>query len=323
MRIVFAGTPEFASAHLQALLEQARHEVVAVLTQPDRPSGRGKKLKASPVKELALANELAIMQPPSLRNESAQTAIAELKPDIMVVVAYGLILPKAVLTIPRFGCINVHGSILPRWRGAAPIQRAVEAADQESGVTIMQMDEGMDTGDIIKIVRCPITPDMTAGDLYQTLEGLGPKALIDSLVDIETGAARFTKQNDAQATHAAKLSPDEGEIDWQQAAAAIQSKVHGFNPAPGAWTTLADDQNNGRFKLWNMSLAQGRQDNTIPGEVVCAHKKDLIVACGEGGTERIRIARAQLPGKRAMASGDIINGCQSWLTPGYVFGARR
>ena len=324
MRVIFAGTPEFASTHLQAIIECKSHEVVAVLTQPDRPAGRGKKLKASAVKVMALEHQLLVLQPATLRDASIQEALDRLNADVMVVVAYGLLLPQAVLDIPKFGCINVHGSILPRWRGAAPIQRAIEARDAESGVSIMQMDKGMDTGDILHISRCPISPDMTAGDLYKQLEALGPHALLETLTELESGTINPIKQDDDMTTHAAKLSAAEGEIDWLSDADVIRAKVHGFNPSPGCWTSLSDQKESdaapARLKIWKISSTDADKEFSIPGSVVSAHKGRLVIACGTKGEQRVSIEQAQLPGKRSMPAADVINGAREWLVPGYQFG---
>ena len=212
LRIVFAGTPDFAAQHLDALI-QSHHDVIAVYSQPDRPAGRGKKLKASEVKQLALTHDIPVYQPENFKSDEAKQQLADLDADIMIVVAYGLLLPKAVLETPKLGCINVHGSILPRWRGAAPIQRAIWAGDAETGVTIMQMDEGLDTGDMISIATCPIEAHDTSASLYSKLAELGPTALIDTLATIADGTANAEKQNDKLANYAKKLSKDEANID--------------------------------------------------------------------------------------------------------------
>ena len=229
LKLIFAGTPDFAARHLAALLSSG-HEVVAVYTQPDKPAGRGQKLTASPVKELALAHDLPVYQPASLRNEAAQAELAALGADLMVVVAYGLILPKAVLDTPRLGCINVHGSLLPRWRGAAPIQRSIWAGDAETGVTIMQMDVGLDTGAMIRKVSCPIAFDETSASLYDKLAELGPQALVDTLNAMAAGETAAEAQDDALANYAQKLSKEEARIDWSMEAVAIERCIRAFNP---------------------------------------------------------------------------------------------
>ena len=238
LKLIFAGTPDFAARHLAALLSSG-HEVVAVYTQPDKPAGRGQKLTASPVKELALAHDLPVYQPASLRNEAAQAELAALGADLMVVVAYGLILPKAVLDTPRLGCINVHGSLLPRWRGAAPIQRSIWAGDAETGVTIMQMDVGLDTGAMIRKVTCPIASDETSASLYDKLAGLGPQALVDTLDAMAAGDTAAEPQDDALANYAEKLSKEEARIDWSMDAVAIARCIRAFNPWPISWFDVA------------------------------------------------------------------------------------
>ena len=212
LRIIFAGTPDFAARHLAALLS-SQHQVVAVYTQPDRPAGRGKKLTASPVKNIAVEHDIPVFQPASLRNLEAQQQLATIDADIMVVVAYGLLLPQEALDTPPLGCINVHGSILPRWRGAAPIQRSIWAGDKETGVTIMQMDIGLDTGDMLHVTTLPITATDTSATMYDKLADLGPDALINCLTDIANGTAVATKQDDAQANYAKKLTKEEAQIE--------------------------------------------------------------------------------------------------------------
>ncbi|MEG3026124.1 MAG: methionyl-tRNA formyltransferase, partial [Aeromonas sp.] len=249
LKLIFAGTPDFAARHLAALLS-SDHEVVAVYTQPDKPAGRGQKLTASPVKELALAHELPVYQPASLRSEEAQAELAALGADLMVVVAYGLILPKVVLDTPRLGCINVHGSLLPRWRGAAPIQRAIWAGDTETGVTIMQMDVGLDTGAMIRKVTCPIASDETSTSLYDKLAELGPQALVDTLNAMAAGEARAQEQDDALANYAQKLSKEEARIDWSMDAAAIERCIRAFNPWPISWFEVAEQT----IKVWQAEV---------------------------------------------------------------------
>lgn len=229
LRIVFAGTPDFAARHLAALLS-SEHEVIAVYTNPDRPAGRGKKLTPSAVKSLALEHDLPVYQPENFKSDEAKQALVDLNADIMVVVAYGMLLPQAVLDTPRLGCINVHGSILPRWRGAAPIQRSVWAGDEEAGVTIMQMDIGLDTGDMLKIATLPIEATDTSTSMYDKLAELGPQALIDCLGGIAEGKAVPVKQNDDEASYAKKLSKEEARINWNDDAAHIERCVRAFNP---------------------------------------------------------------------------------------------
>ena len=230
MKILFAGTPQFAASALAALLGE--HQVAAVLTQPDRPAGRGMVLTPSPVKQLALQHGLAVLQPTTLRTEEAQHAIAALDADVMVVAAYGLILPKAVLQLPRYGCLNIHASLLPRWRGAAPIPRAILAGDSETGITIMQMDEGLDTGDMLLRRICPIAPDDTAQTLHDKLAGIGADSILEALRLLQEHRLTPVKQDGAAATYAAKLLKSEAQIDWRQDARQIERAVRAFNPFP-------------------------------------------------------------------------------------------
>ncbi len=237
LRIIFAGTPDFAARHLQALI-QSEHQIVGVYSQPDRPAGRGKKLKASEVKELALEHNLPVFQPQSLKNDEALAELTSLNADIMIVVAYGLILPKAILEAPRLGCLNVHGSILPRWRGAAPIQRAIWAGDEQTGVTIMQMDEGLDTGDMLHISRCAISTTETSASLYTKLAELGPEALIETINKLANGEITPEPQNNELANYAKKLSKEEANIDWSMSALQIERNIRSFNPWPVCFTQM-------------------------------------------------------------------------------------
>lgn len=287
LKVIFAGTPDFAAQHLLALLE-SKHDVVAVYTQPDRPAGRGKKLTASPVKSLALEHAIPVYQPESLRQQEAQDALFAIEADIMVVVAYGLILPTPVLSAPSRGCINVHGSILPKWRGAAPIQRAIWAGDAETGVTIMQMDEGLDTGDMLHIATLPIEKDDTSATLYTKLAELGPKALVNVLDNIDSYTPE--KQDDALATYAKKLSKEEALINWQDDAAQIERNIRAFNPWPVAWMRI-DDQN---VKVWSASVTTC--DRAVaPGTVISANKEGITIATGQGA---LCITSLQIPGKK-------------------------
>jgi len=310
LRIVFAGTPEFASAHLQALLHWKGGEIVAAYTQPDRPAGRGKKLSASPVKILAEQHGIPVCQPKTLRDAGAQAELAALAPDVMVVVAYGLILPTAVLNTPRLGCINVHGSVLPRWRGAAPIQRAIEAGDSESGVTIMQMDEGLDTGAMLHIARCPIGPRTTAGELHDRLAELGPPALLETLAELAAGRAQPQAQDDALSCYAAKIDKAEAAIDWQRDAAVIDRQVRAFNPFPVAYTLLRGE----RIKLYRAE--PGPACAAPAGTLVNADTGGLVVACGNGS---LKIHELQLPGGKVLSCAEVLNGRAELFTPGQCF----
>ena len=307
LKLIFAGTPDFAARHLAALLS-SDHEVVAVYTQPDKPAGRGQKLMASPVKELALAHQLPVYQPASLRNEEAQAELKALGADLMVVVAYGLILPKLVLDAPRLGCINVHGSLLPRWRGAAPIQRSIWAGDAETGVTIMQMDVGLDTGAMIRKVTCPIAPDETSASLYDKLAELGPQALVETLNAMAAGNAVAEQQDDAQANYAQKLSKEEARIDWSMDAVAIERCIRAFNPWPISWFEVADQT----IKVWQAEALEAEHGQHA-GTLLKADKQGIDIATGHG---ILRLLTLQPPGKKAMSASDLLNSRRDWFAPG-------
>ena len=307
LKLIFAGTPDFAARHLAALLS-SDHEVVAVYTQPDKPAGRGQKLTASPVKDLALAHDLPVYQPASLRNEEAQAELAALGADLMVVVAYGLILPKAVLDTPRLGCLNVHGSLLPRWRGAAPIQRSIWAGDAETGVTIMQMDVGLDTGAMIRKVSCPIAFDETSASLYDKLAELGPQALVDTLDAMAAGDTTAEAQDDALANYAQKLSKEEARIDWSMEAVAIERCIRAFNPWPISWFEVADQT----IKVWQAEVIDSDHGQPV-GTLLKADKQGIDVATGKGV---LRLLTLQPPGKKAMSVPDLLNSRRDWFEPG-------
>ncbi|KEI69638.1 methionyl-tRNA formyltransferase [Endozoicomonas elysicola] len=310
LRIIFAGTPEFASAHLQAMLD-SQHQVIAVYTQPDRPAGRGQKLMPSPVKSLAAQHNIPVYQPKSLRTEEAQKELASLNADLMVVVAYGLILPQVVLDTPELGCINVHGSILPRWRGAAPIQRAIEAGDTESGVTIMQMDAGLDTGDMLLKAFCPIHPDDTASQLHDRLITVGKPALIQALDAIASNQLQPEKQDDSQACYAHKMSKEEAILDWQRPAQALDRQIRAFNPWPVAITSLDDT----KIRIWE-AIALKESTGEQPGTLISADKDGLDIACSEG---TLRIKRLQLAGSRAMTVQELLNSKKAMFSTGKQF----
>lgn len=310
LRLVFAGTPEFAAEHLKALLNTP-HQIVAVYTQPDRPAGRGQKLMPSPVKQLALQHGLPVLQPPTLRDPAAQEELRALAPDLMVVVAYGLILPQVVLDIPRLGCINSHASLLPRWRGAAPIQRAVQAGDAESGVTVMQMEAGLDTGPMLLKVTTPITADDTGGSLHDRLAQLGPQAVVQAIAGLAAGTLQGEVQDDALATYAHKLNKDEARIDWSRPADELERLVRAFNPWPICHSTL-DGQ---PLKVLAAEPAEGRGQ---PGQILDASKDGLTVACGAGA---LRLTRLQLPGGKPLAFADLYNSRREQFAPGQVLGA--
>ncbi|EKO3837912.1 methionyl-tRNA formyltransferase [Vibrio harveyi] len=307
LRIVFAGTPDFAARHLAALLS-SEHEVIAVYTQPDRPAGRGKKLTASPVKTIALEHGIPVYQPENFKSDEAKQELADLNADIMVVVAYGLLLPQVVLDTPKLGCINVHGSILPRWRGAAPIQRSIWAGDAETGVTIMQMDIGLDTGDMLKIATLPIEASDTSASMYEKLAGLGPDALIDCLADIATGKAEPVKQDDELANYAKKLSKEEARIDWNDDAAHIERCVRAFNPWPMSHFEAAENS----IKVWESRVADQTSDKPA-GTILQADKTGIYVATGNGV---LVLEQLQVPGKKAMSVQDILNSRASWFEVG-------
>ncbi|MDN3700646.1 methionyl-tRNA formyltransferase [Vibrio artabrorum] len=307
LRIVFAGTPDFAARHLAALLS-SEHDVVAVYTQPDRPAGRGKKLTASPVKNIALENNIPVYQPENFKSDEAKQELAELNADIMVVVAYGLLLPQVVLDTPRLGCINVHGSILPRWRGAAPIQRSIWAGDKETGVTIMQMDIGLDTGDMLSIATLPIEATDTSASMYEKLAGLGPDALVDCLADIASGKAIAEKQDDELANYAKKLSKEEARINWNDEAAHIERCVRAFTPWPMSHFEAAENS----IKVWQSRVAEQTSDKPA-GTILQADKTGIYVATGQGV---IVLEQLQVPGKKAMSVQDILNSRASWFEVG-------
>ncbi|MDA8128030.1 MAG: methionyl-tRNA formyltransferase [Betaproteobacteria bacterium] len=272
MRIIFAGTPPFAAAALDALAD-AGHDIALVLTQPDRPSGRGMKLMPSAVKQAALARGLPVFQPSSLKSAEAQAELRAAHADVMVVAAYGLILPQAVLDLPRFGCLNIHASLLPRWRGAAPIQRAILAGDTQTGITIMQMDAGLDTGAMLSKTVVPIREDDTAATLHDALAAAGASAIVAALANFSARAP--VAQDDAQATYAAKLSKEEAQLDWTQPADRLARAVRAYDPAPGAWTLL----DGAPLKIW---AARAVPESGAPGEVLRAEPGVLVAACGEG-----------------------------------------
>ncbi|MDQ8036428.1 MAG: methionyl-tRNA formyltransferase [Pedobacter sp.] len=314
LRIIFAGTPEFAAESLKALLQQGEHDVIAVYTQPDRPAGRGRELKASPVKELALARKIPVYQPASLRTPEAQADLAELKPDLMIVAAYGLLLPKAVLDIPRLGCINVHASLLPRWRGAAPIQRAILAGDRETGITIMQMDEGLDTGAMRYMERCPISTSDTGESLHDRLALLGGEALVAALDLLVKNELPSESQNDADATYARKLTKEEAKLDWSLPADELCRAVRAYNPVPVAFSTLAGQV----VRIWQASVAT--EKTTAPaGMIIGADRDGLRVAAGGGSV--LQIETLQLPGGKALSVLQLLNARRDQLAPGQVLGA--
>jgi methionyl-tRNA formyltransferase len=296
MRIVFAGTPEFAVPSLRALLAGA-HSVVAVYTQPDRPAGRGRRLRASPVKETALAHGIPVEQPLTLKTPEAQAGLAAYRPDLLVVVAYGLILPQAVLELPTRGCVNVHASLLPRWRGAAPIQRAILAGDRETGITLMRMEAGLDTGPMLAKAACTIGPADTAADLHDRLAAMGGDLLAANLEALLADALRAEPQDNAQVTYAAKLDKAEAELDWRRPAAELLRQVNAFNPWPVTQTVLRDQV----LRVWRAGCIPGAGE---PGTILQAGQAGVDVACGE---DCLRLLEVQLPGGRRVGAADLVN----------------
>ncbi len=300
MRIVFAGTPEFSVPTLARLADSA-HEVLAVYSQPDRPAGRGRQLRASPVKRKALELNLPVLQPSSLRDEHAAEQLAALRPDVFVVVAYGLLLPQRILDIPRLGCINIHASLLPRWRGAAPIQRAIEAGDAQSGVCIMAMEAGLDTGPVYATVTTPLADDETGGSLHDRLSEMGAQALLDALPQIASGELIPQPQDDEAATYAHRLSKQEGRIDWALPAQVLSQRIRAFNPWPVAYAQYQGT----RIRLWNASVSpMSAPAEASPGKVLAASADGIDVATGEGV---LRVLQLQLPGKRTLPAGEFLN----------------
>jgi len=297
LRILFAGTPEFSLPPLRALLGSG-HSVVGVYTQPDRPAGRGRRLAASPVKAVALTHGVPVHQPASFKAAEDVAGLEAVAADLMVVVAYGLLLPQRVLDAPCLGCVNIHASLLPRWRGAAPIQRAVLAGDAETGITIMQMEAGLDTGPMLHVRRLPIAPDETGGSLHDKLSQLGAEALMEALPGIEAGTIEPRPQDDAAATYAKKLQKQEALIDWTGAAPAIERQVRAFNPWPVAETRLDGEV----LRIWRARAVEG--SGGLAGAVVAASRDGIDVATGAG---RLRILELQPPGRRAMAARDFLN----------------
>ena len=297
MRVIFAGTPDFAASALAALIE-AGHEILVVLTQPDRPKGRGMKLTPSPVKTLALQHELPVWQPENLKDMAIQQQLRDLQADVMVVAAYGLLLPAVVLDIPQYGCLNIHASLLPRWRGAAPIQRAIEAGDAESGVCIMQMDVGLDAGNVLLSRSTPITEATTAAQLHDDLAVIGAQAIVEALAKLPELTA--IPQPEAGVTYAQKLSKADAEIDWTLGAKQIHAKIRALNPVPGAWSNLNEQV----IKIWASTVLEQSSDAAI-GSIVAADKQGIAVQTGAGV---ILITELQASGSKRMAAAAFVAG---------------
>jgi len=299
MRLAFAGTPEFAASALSAILA-AGHEVVLVLSQPDRPAGRGMALQASPVKQLALKHGISVHQPEKLRTEEARQPLLDAAVDVLVVAAYGLILPQAVLDMPRLACLNIHASLLPRWRGAAPIHRAIEAGDKETGITIMHMDAGLDTGPMLLTARLPILETDTTGSLHDKLALLGGEQIVLALTRLERGELSATPQPAEGVTYAAKIGKSEAELDWRRSALELGRKVRAFDPFPGGAARLGETT----IKIWAARPAPG-EGRGEPGTVLAADTEGILVSCGQGA---LLLTRLQKPGGKRLSAGDFLHG---------------
>ncbi len=309
MRVVFMGTPDFSVPTLTEIVSSG-HEVVAVYTRAPKPAGRGQSERKSPVHEAAEAFGIPVFTPRSLKGAEEQAQFASLGAEVAVVVAYGLLLPKPILEAPEYGCLNLHGSLLPRWRGAAPIQRAVEAGDAESGVTVMQMEAGLDTGPMLLKVSTPISAADTGGSLHDRLAALGPKAVVEAIAGLAAGTLHGEIQDDALATYAHKLNKDEARLDWSRPAVELERQVRAFTPWPVCHTSLADAP----LKVLGASLGQG---SGAPGTILEASRDGLLVACGEGA---LRLTRLQLPGGKPLAFADLYNSRREQFAAGQVLG---
>ena len=299
LRLVFAGTPEFAAVSLAALIDTV-YEPVAVYCQPDRPAGRGRKLRIGPVKQLALEQGIEVFQPQNFKSQEAIDTLAALKPDVLIVVAYGLILPQSVLDIPTFGAINVHASLLPRWRGAAPIQRAILAGDKETGITTMQMDAGLDTGDMLLKQVCPILPEDSTATLHDRLAELGGKTLLETLELLSADKLSPQAQDETQTCYAQKIAVSEAALDWTLAADKLALSIRAFNPVPVAHCFYNED----RYKIWS-AKAIAKNSDLPPGSIIDLNKQGLDIQTGDG---TLRVTKLQAPGKRAMQITDYVNG---------------
>ena len=301
-RIAFAGTPQFAATHLEALIS-SEHHLVGVFSQPDRRGQRGNKLQQSPVKKLALANNIPTHQPHSMNEPEVAKTLLTLNPDVLIVVAYGLIVPKHILSIPNYGCLNVHGSILPRWRGAAPIQRAIESGDKETGITIIQMDEGLDTGSSLAMKHLPIQEHMTSEELSQLLSRAGSDLLLQVLSKLHEFQNNATPQSSlpGEPCYAKKLIKKEAEIDWSFDAKRLAQKINAFNPSPVCYSHLGEN----RIKIWQAQSITKNLAESIPGTILSADKKSITVACGSG---QIHLTKLQLPGGKILSPAALLSG---------------
>ena len=314
LRVAFAGTPDFAATCLAALLDDGRHQLVAVLTQPDRRAGRGKKIAHGPVKALALQHGLPVLQPTSLKDAAVQQELAELDLDLLIVVAYGLIIPQAVLDLPRCGCINVHGSLLPRWRGAAPIQRAIMAGDAETGITIMRMDAGLDTGPMLLAEKLTIGDTETGGELHDRLAEQGARLLLTVLADLPHYLHHAQPQPDEGVTYAHKLSKDEARLDFRLPGRALECRIRAFNPWPVCWLPF----NDAPLRVWQAHEAVAHNDgNAEPGTLISVDDQGLAVATGDGA---LLLTQLQLPGKRPMSVAEIRRGHPQLFQAGVLLG---
>lgn len=311
LKIVFAGTPDFAATHLKCLID-SEHDILAVYSQPDRPANRGKSLQASPVKQLAVEHNIPVYQPINFKQAEDRSALAALNADIMVVVAYGLLLPQSILDTPQYGCINVHASLLPRWRGAAPIQRAVEAGDNESGVCIMQMDAGLDTGPVLVSRRCALSAEETGGSLHDKLLDIGAPALLEALDQIASGTQQAQPQAEDGVTYAHKFSKADAAINWQQSARDAERRVRAYNPFPVAHCGFIDKGKEQRLRIWQ-AKAGNINHGKAPGEIINIDNDGLSVACTNG---ELTITQIQLPGKKPMSIKDLLNGRSDLFTIG-------
>lgn len=313
LRVIFAGTPGFAATHLEAIIE-SKHQLLSAYTQPDRRAGRGRQLQKSPVKQIAEKAGIPVYQPHSLKDDAVQAELATQDADVLVVVAYGLLLPREVLTIPRFGCLNVHASLLPRWRGAAPIQRAIEAGDKISGITIMQMDAGLDTGAMLATAECPVGPRATATELHDQLAMLGPELLLGVLNELDSYRASAQPQDEKRANYAHKLHKQEAQIDWNREADALDRQIRAFNPAPVCYALLDGK----RVRIWGARPAATDTSEVAPGTIVSADESGITVRCAKGN---LILQNLQLEGGKQLPVTELLRAHQNRFAVGKRFDA--